>query len=166
MPIVAGDLLIKFSGTGGTPATSLGGAIHATTITDNSLHNLFDVVSSGEALSGSTEYRCVYLKNNHGSLTLNDAYVYMTGATPGGSSAEIAAGSSAVNGTEQTIANETTAPTGVTWVSGVGSGNLVVLGNIPAGQHKAIWIKRIIPASTGTYSNDSLVLQVGGATPA
>lgn len=167
MPIVAGDILFKFSGASGTPATSIGGAIHATSITDATLHNLFDVVSSAETTSGDTEYRCFYVKNNHGTLTLEAAKIWIETDTPAaGSDIEIALGTSAINGTEQTIVNESTAPTGVTWQSSAGVGNALTIGNIPAGQHKAIWLKRVISAGAAAYNTDSCVIKVSGDTAA
>lgn len=169
MAIVAADLQFKLSGGGSNSDVnaSLGGAISSTNLTDNTLHNLFDVVSGVESAAGDTEYRCIYVKNNHGSLTLQGASVYIGTNTPSGdTSVEIALGSSAVNGTEQTIANESTAPTGVSFSSAAGSGNSLSIGDIPAGQHKAIWVKRIITAAANAYNNDSVVIAVTGDTAA
>ena len=52
-----------------------------------------DNVSSGEASAGDTEYRCVYVKNNHGSLTLTSPKVWIQANTPsGGTAVEISLG--------------------------------------------------------------------------
>lgn len=167
MAIVAGDIDFHLSGATGTPATSLGGAIHATQITDATTHNLFDVVSSAETTAGDTEYRCLYVKNNHGTLTLQSAGIYINTQTPSAdTSVEIALGTSAVNGIEQTVADESTAPTGVTWTALTGSGNALSIGDIPAGQHKAIWVKRIVSAAASAYTDDSGIFTVTGDTAA
>jgi len=167
MAIVAGDIDFHLSGATGTPATSLGGAIHATQITDATTHNLFDVVSSAETTAGDTEYRCLYVKNNHGTLTLQNAEIYINTQTPStDTSVEIALGTSAVNGTEQTVGNESTAPTGVTWTALTGSANALSIGDIPAGQHKAIWVKRIVSATASAYTDDSGIFTVAGDTAA
>lgn len=167
MPIVAGDIDIHLSGGAGNsdPNASLGGIISTTQVVDATLHNLFDLVSSAETTAGDTEYRCIYVKNNHGSLTLQNATVQILTDTPSGDTdAEIAVGTAAINGTEQTVADESTAPTGVTWESAAATP--LALGNIPFGQHKAVWIKRVVSAAAGAYSTDSVVLQINGDTAA
>ena len=105
------------------------------------------------------------MHNNHGTLALQNAEVEIQTDTPNADSdIEIALGTSAVNGTEQSVADESTAPTGVTWESAVSTP--LSIGNIPAGEHKAIWIKRVISAAASAYNNDSAVLNVSGETAA
>lgn len=169
MPIASSD--IKFLLSGGSsnsdPNAALGGAASTTEITDATVQNLFDNVSSAESSAGDTEYRCLYVKNNHGSLALQSAKVYIQTNTPSSdTSAEIGLGSSAINGTEQTVANESTAPTSVTFSTAAGSGNALSIGNIPAGQTKAIWVKRIVGAGAAAYNADSVIIRVEGDTAA
>lgn len=65
MSITASDIeMYKSNGTNST-----GGTITATAITDATLNNLFDDVTADEASAGATEYRKIFVKNNHGSLT-------------------------------------------------------------------------------------------------
>lgn len=167
MPIVAGDIDFRLSGGAANSDVnaSLGGAKSSTELVDATLHNLFDQVSGDEAQAGDTEYRCIYVHNNHGTLALQNAEVEIQTDTPNADSdIEIALGTSAVNGTEQSVADESTAPTGVTWESAVSTP--LSIGNIPAGEHKAIWIKRVISAAASAYNNDSAVLNVSGETAA
>lgn len=169
MAIVSTDLKYRLSGgaANADPAAALGGAKSTTEITDATLHNLFDQVSSAETTAGDTEYRCLYVHNAHATLTLQSAKVFIQTQTPASdTSAEIALGTSAVNGTEQTIANESTAPTGVTWTALTGEANALSIGDIPAGQHKAIWVKRIISAGAAANNLDSVVIRVKGDTAA
>jgi hypothetical protein len=169
MPIVAADIIERLSGGSGNTDVnaSLGGAKSSTALTDNATHNLWDVVSSAESSAGDTEYRCIYVHNNHGSLTLQSAKVWISTNTPSADTAiRIALGTSAVNGTEQTIANESTAPTGVTWSTAANEGAALSIGNIPAGQHKAIWIERVISAAASAANDDSYVLSYAGDTAA
>jgi hypothetical protein len=169
MPIVAADIIERLSGGSGNTDVnaSLGGAKSSTALTDNTTHNLWDVVSSAESSAGDTEYRCIYVHNNHGSLTLQSAKVWINTNTPSADTAiRIALGTSAVNGTEQTIANESTAPTGVTWSTAANEGAALSIGNIPAGQHKAIWIERVISAAASAANDDSYVLSYAGDTAA
>jgi hypothetical protein len=167
MPIVAADIKEYKSTFSASGIDSLGGAITATEITDNTTHNIWDLVSSAESSTGKTEYRCIYVKNTHGSLTLQSAKVWIQTQTPStDTSIEIGLGSSAVNGTEQTVANENTAPSGVTFGTAAGEGNALSIGNIPSGQHKAIWIKRIVGAAAAAYNDDSYVISYSGDTAA
>lgn len=169
MPIVAGDIDYHLSGgaANSDPAASLGGAISSTQIVDATLHNLFDVVSSAEASAGDTEYRCMYVKNAHGSLTLQNAVVWIQTQTPSGdTSVEIALAGEGVNGTAETVADESTAPVGETFSAPATEGAGLAIGDIPAGQHQAIWVKRIVSAAASAYSNDSVVIRVKGDTAA
>lgn len=169
MPITSTDLKFHLSGgaANSDPNAALGGAISTTQIVDATVANLFDNVGSAESAAGDTEYRCFYVKNTHASLTLQAAKVYIQTNTPSAdTSAEIGLGTSAVNGTEQTVANESTAPSAVTFSTAAGSGNALSIGNIPAGQHKAIWLKRIVNAAAAAYNSDSVIIRVEGDTAA
>ena len=172
MPIVSTDIVERYSGgaSNTSAAASLGGAISTVgggLITDNTTHNVWDVVSSAESSSGDTEYRCIYVQNAHASLTLQSAKVWITTNTPSADTAiRIALGTSAVNATEQTIANEQTAPSGVTWSTAASEGAALTIGNIPNGQHKAIWIERVINSSAAAANDDSYVLTYAGDTAA
>ena len=169
MPITSTDLKFHLSGgaANSDPNAALGGAISTTQIVDATVANLFDNVSSAESAAGDTEYRCFYVKNTHATLTLQAAKVYIQTNTPSAdTSAEIGLGTSAVNGTEQSVANESTAPSGVTFSTAAGSGNALSIGNIPAGQHKAIWLKRIVNAAAAAYNSDSVIIRVEGDTAA
>ena len=166
MPIVANDIDFHLSGgaSNSDPDASLGGVISSTELTDATLHNLFDLVSSAESAAGDTEYRCVYIKNSHGTLTLQNATVEIQADTPSSDTdVEIAVGSAAINGTEQTVADESTPPTGVTFESG---STALALGDIPAGEHKAVWVKRVVTAGASAHNNDNVILEVNGDTGA
>jgi len=167
MAILASEIKEYKSTFSASSIDSLGGAITATEITDNTTHNIWDVVSSTESNTGDTEYRCIYVKNTNATLTLESAKVWIATNTPStDTSVEIGLGTSAVNGTEQTVANESTAPSGVTFSTAAGEGNALTIGNIPNGQHKAIWIKRIVGATAGAYNDDNYVLSYAGDTAA
>jgi len=163
MPIIAADIEFRLSGgSGNTNANAaLGGAKSSTEIVDATLHNLFDRVSGAEALAGDTEYRAIYVHNAHATLTMLSATVHIqTNSSSPDTTLEIAVGTAAINGTEQTIVNETTAPTGTTFTTAAGSGNALALGDIPAGQHKAVWVKRIVSASAAADNSDTAQIRV------
>lgn len=162
MPIASSDIQYRLSGgaANSSAAASLGGAKSSTAVPSG----LFDDVTSTESGAGDTEYRCFYVHNNHGTLSLQNAVVWISANTTG-SRIAIGVGSSAINGTEQTVADESTAPTSVTFSQPASKGAGLSLGTIPAGQHKAVWIRRIIAAATGA-SNDTYTIRAEGDTAA
>jgi hypothetical protein len=159
MPIVNTDIEYRLSGgaANATPSASLGGAKSSTLASTD----LFDDVDSSEASAGDTEYRCVYVHNDHATLTMESAKVWILSNTPSASTAvDVGAGTSSINGTEQTVANENTAPSGVTFSAAASEGAAVSLGNIPAGQHKAVWVRRTVSAGAAAQANDTFTLRV------
>ena len=169
MPIVSADIDFRLSGgaANSDPNASLGGAKSSTEITAASLHNLFDQVASAESSAGDVEYRCFYVHNAHATLALQNAVIWVQTNTPASdTTVDIGLGTSAVNGTEQTIANESTAPSGVTFSAPATEGAGLSIGNIPAGQHKAVWVRRTISAGAAANNLDNVVLRVKGDTAA
>lgn len=162
MPIIASEIQYRLSGgaANSNANASLGGAKSSVAAP----LGLFDDVTSAESAAGDIEYRCFYVHNNNGTLALQNAVIWIDTNTTGNRIA-IGLGSSAVNGTEQTVANEGTAPSGVTFSQPANKGAGIALGNIPAGQHRAVWIRRTIAASTPA-SNDTYNLRVEGDTAA
>ena len=55
------------------------------TVAHNS-NNLWDDISTSEAVAGDTEYRCIYLQNDHASQTGVDIRVYISVDAPGADS--------------------------------------------------------------------------------
>jgi hypothetical protein len=157
MPIVSSDIKYRLSG-GAANADqnlALGGAKSST----EASASLFDNVSSGEASAGDVEYRCFYVHNNHGTLTMLSAVLWIQANTPSAETTlDVALGTSAVNATEQTIADESTAPSGVTWVAAVNEAGAIALGDIPPGQHRAVWVRRTVDAAAAA-SNDTATLR-------
>tara|TARA_R110000744_G_scaffold87543_3_gene170932 strand:- start:7027 stop:7509 length:483 start_codon:yes stop_codon:yes gene_type:complete len=144
---------------------SLGGAITVDEVVDGVLHNLFDKVTSDESAAGDTEYRCAYVQNTHGTITLEEAISYIAANTASTTTAiRIAVGTSAVGGIEQAIVDESTAPAGVTFVTAVDIANAIALGDIPAGSHRAIWFERVVDAGTLATPIDGITLTTRGST--
>ncbi|NOJ28233.1 MAG: hypothetical protein DA330_09515 [Nitrososphaera sp.] len=169
MPIVAGDIDFHLSGGAGNtdPNAALGGAISTTQLTDNTLNNLWDDVSGAESSAGDTEYRCIYVKNAHGTLTLQSAKIWIeTNTTSPANAMSIALGGEGMNGTAETVANESTAPVGETFSQPTNYAGGLSLGNLTAGSTYPIWVKRVIPASTSAVDNVTYVLKVQGDTAA
>ena len=163
MPIVASDIKYYLSGgaANANQNASLGGAESSTL-----MGNIFDNVSSGEASAGDVEFRCFYVKNTHGTLTLQNAKIWIQSNTPSGDTLiEIGLGTSAVGtGNEQTVADEQTAPSGVTFSAPSNEGGALTIGDIPPGDHKAVWIRRTVSAAAAAYTADAFTLRTKGDT--
>lgn len=169
MPIVQADIKFFLSGGAGNADVnaSLGGIKSSTELVGASLANLFDAVDAAEAQAGDVEYRCIYAHNNHGTLTLQSAETAITTNTPDANSLiEIGLGTSGVNGIEQSVADESTAPVGVTFSDAAGYANALAIGDMPAGQHMAIWVRRTITAGAGANNLDNCVIDLRGQTAA
>lgn len=175
MPISASDIKVKHSvktgaagnSTAGTPSGSLGKYISTTELTDNSLHNLFDVISGDENAASDVEYRCIFIHNSHATISFDNVVIYMLSETASGASAALgidptaasAIGSAGAQAVE--IANEGVAPAGVVFTVSDEVGEALSLGTIPAGQCKALWIRRTA-ANTAGMSSDGVVLRIQG----
>jgi hypothetical protein len=155
MPITPSEVQYRLSGgaANASAAASIGGAKSANAVPAN----LFDDNSGAESAAGDIEYRCFYVHNNNGTLTLQNPGIYIQAQLLSvGHSIAIGVGASAVNGTETAVANEDTAPAGVSFSAPVTPGTALALGNIPPGQHRAVWIRRTVaassPAGNSTYN--------------
>ena len=150
---ISANLALNHSG-----ASDIGGAI-GVELTDDALNNLWDDVSSGDSSAGDTEFRCSYVKNTHGSLSVANVKVEIA-TDPTESNWEIGLGAAGKNGTETEIADEDTAPASVTF--GTGS---ISLGTLASGDFFPIWIKRIVIAGAGAATPDTGILRISGDDP-
>lgn len=169
MAITATDIQFRLSGGAANSDVnaSLGGAKSSTQITTATLHNLFDQVSGDESAAGDIEYRCIYIHNAHATLSLQNAFVWISTNTPSTDTVvAIALAGEGINGTAETVANENTAPVGESFSSPANKAAGLSLGTIPAGQHYAIWIRRTVTAGATAFNTDSVILTVEGDTAA
>lgn len=159
MPIITSEIKLQLSGGSANtdPTASLGGAASATAATGSTL---FDAVAGSEAATGDVEYRCIYVKNTNGSLTALSTQIYLPTNTPSSdTTVDIGLGTSAVSGTEQTVANENTAPTGVTFSAAATQGAALTIGDLAPGATKAVWLRRTVNAGA-VAANDSFTVRV------
>lgn len=162
MPIIASEIQYRLSGgaTNNDPNASLGGAKSS----NSAPAALFDDVSGAESAAGDIEYRCVYVHNANATLALQNAVLWIQTNTPSGdTTVDVGLGTSAINATEQTIANESTAPSGVSFSAAANKAGGISLGSIPAGQHRAVWVRRTVNAAAAAFA-DSFTLRVEGDT--
>jgi hypothetical protein len=166
MAIAASDIHYRLSGGAGNadPLLSLGGV--KSTATDAGA-NIFPDVPAGDAATGKTQYRGVVLHNAHGSLTYLGVKVWVDTDTPSpDTDADIALALEAVNVTMATIANDTTAPAGVTFTNAaVSEATGLSIGDIPFSQFKGIWLKRVVNPGAVSYSDSFSVSAKGSTAP-
>lgn len=149
--------------TASSGAASLGDQV-STTVASTAVNGLFDVITGAENAASTVDYRCVFILNNHATLTAYSVKVYLASEVSGGASTAIALDNIAISaktsGSAQaaTIATETTTPTGVGAFSSptTDSGGLSV-GDLAPGQVKGIWIRRTA-ANTGPVAADGVSL--------
>jgi hypothetical protein len=182
MPIVEADIKLKLSiktGTAGNQSAqsnkneSLGKYISTTEVSlAAALNNLFDDVSAAENVAITTDYRCVFVHNSHATLTLTDCVVYLSSGDPAGgviitiavdNIAASAVGSASAQAAQ--IATETTAPTGVgTFSAPTTEPTGLSLGNLTAGQVRAVWVKRVTQNTSTASTPETVSLSIAGET--
>jgi hypothetical protein len=181
MALVANDILFKASiktGVAGNAAAqpdvnaSLGKYISTSALSGTALNNLWDDVSGAENEASDVEYRCFFIHNNHGSLTLQGALIYIYSEVVDGTSIAVAVDSVAASAIGASsaqaleVATEADAPSGLTFSTAcVSLATALSVGNIPAGYCKAIWVRRTA-ANTAAVAADGYVLRVSGGTAA
>lgn len=180
MPIVQADLLYKYTGASShnaaqtDPNASLGNFRASSNITSGADNNLFDDVSGAESSAGDTEYRAVGFLNNHATLSLTSCKVWISADTGNAqddiSFAVEAPSVSETTGAIQTIANESTAPTGVTWsdatTKATGLNCPLETQEVDAGEWFGIWWRRVIAVSSSAAAAESCTIRVEGDTTA
>ncbi|MBL8471342.1 MAG: hypothetical protein JNM98_06040 [Rhodocyclaceae bacterium] len=150
------DLEWRLSGGAGNsnPALSLGGAMSATAVDlATTLHNLWDMVSGLETAAGDVEYRCIYLLNKSATNTAYGVAEYLA-ANTGRADTFIALGlgTSGISGTEQVIADENTAPAGVTFSAAPNLAAAVSPGDLAPGARHALWLRRTVVAGAAAVN--------------
>jgi hypothetical protein len=148
------DLVFYPSGASGN---SLGGVVYTTNgLLSETLHGLFNIVSSTERSLGKTKYRCIYMKNNS-LLTCLNPKIFIPQNTPSsGTELYVAFDTHGVgNGTSvgvaDTIPDESTAPYSgaLVFSNGTEVTKGVALGaDIPPGKMVAIWFRLIVNVNT------------------
>lgn len=173
MSIVSTDIVMRLTttagsagdSTAGTPAGSLGKYASTTVLTPAALQNMFDNVTGAESAAGDTEYRAGMILNNHATLTLTNAVIFVASETAGGGVITLASDNIAASAKGSAsaqmgqIANESTAPTGVS-----AFGSSASLGDIGPGQVKGFWIKRVVPPGATAVPVDGVIIEVDGDT--
>ena len=155
---------LEFRLTGGSsntdPNASLGGVMSSTQMPTN----LFDDVQPDEATNGDTEYRAIDVYNS-GDATATGVKIYIDPDPTMYPNTEIDLGYDSANSPHDpsaslpTVADESTAPSGITFDHYTAS-NKLSLPDIPAGQAVRVWLQRKVQAGTSNTANDTCTLKV------
>ncbi len=169
MAIGAADIEYRLSGGAGNSDVdlSLGGVMSTTQVVTATLHNLFDQVSGDEASAGDTEYRAIYLLNDHATLTWQNVFLWIStesGSTD--SQLDLALAGEGLNTAMETVADESTAPVGETFTHITTKATGLSMGNIPATQFFGFWIRRVIGVAAAAFDTDTAILTTEGETAA
>lgn len=143
----------------------LGGAISTTELAGTK-HELFDKFTGIETRDGVTIYACLYVKNK-GAETADNVTLHINSeSAAAGINAQLGLGTSAINASEAAIANETTAPAGVTFIEALDEENGLSIGSLAAGARKAVWVMVEVDAGTAAFNNWTLTPEINFDTGA
>jgi hypothetical protein len=174
MPITTGDILLKYSvataaagnASSGSAAGSLGGYISTTVVPDNVMNALFPDITPSENEADNVDYKCVFVHNQHATLSALNVKVYFPTMVSGGSDVAMALDnhlpSALASSAAQAdlIADKNTAPTAVGVFSApTDDTNALVIGTLQPGQCRAVWIKRLASGAAAVV-NDGVTLRI------
>lgn len=167
MAIAASDINTYLSGgaANSDPDASLGGAKSSVEWTGGSLHDLFDAVSGDENAESDVEYRCVYYQNDHATLTTSAGKLYISSETASGADLAIGLDPAGASATATTIADEDTAPAGVTFTSPTTKAAGITMPDLAPGAYIGVWFRRTA-ANTAAIDNDGATVRFSFDSPA
>lgn len=166
MVIQESDIHFRFSGgaANSNPLLSIGGAKSSVSYGETA-NAIWDNISTGERTSGDVEYRCWYVHNNSSLKAIGMVIWIAQGTLATGDEIDIGL-EGAVNATAQgPLANESTAPTGVTFSHPTSFGGGLIIGDLPAGEHRIVWERRTVQAGAPAKTDNMAIIMVKGETP-
>ena len=140
------------------PALSLGGVSSSVQVSATALNNIFDNVAPAESVAGDVEYRAVDLKNS-GDATAQVVAAWMEPETSSPHTVLDFGIEASPLGSTTSIANESTAPAGVTFAH-YNTGSKLTIPDIPAGSYARLWIRRTVAAGALNAANDQGTINV------
>jgi hypothetical protein len=180
MAIADTDVLLKLATKSGSvgnslaqadPNASLGKYISTSQISATALNNLFANLSGVENAASAIDYRCVFVHNNHATLTLQAPVLFLLSEVSGGCAMAIAVDTTAASAIGASsaqalsVADKNTAPAGLTFTAPTTVATGLTLGDIAPGYCKAFWIRRTA-ANTVAVDADGGVIEIAGGTAA
>lgn len=143
-------------------AASLPGTNQSDTLTVTAAANqTFDDISKVESYDGDVEYRCFYLHNAHPTDPFIGCKLYIGSDASGADSLAVGldaagVGDGSATGVAATVADESTAPTGVSFSAPATLGTALSLGQLNAGQSHGFWQRRTVPPATAVSTSSDL----------
>ena len=135
-------------------AVNLPGANTSNTITIAALANqMFDDVTKDESDTGMTDYRLVYIKNDSVD-TKKEVKLWIASNATGEDSVSIGLDPAGVSAAGAIIADENTAPVGVTFTAPSTDAAALSIGTMVSADYYGIWIKRLVPSGVTTAVPD------------
>lgn len=119
----------------------------------NIANEKYDDITKSESNAGMTDYRGFYVINTHATESGNDITIWQKNNASGADSLELGddpagVGDGSSTGVGVVIANEITAPVGVTFTAPTTPETGINIGSLGPGQATCFWQKRTVPAST------------------
>lgn len=152
-------------------ASSLPATTQSDTITiAQAVNALFDDISKAESFAGDTEYRCLYLHNAHPTDAFLGVKIYISQQPSSGEDLlaigfdAAGVGNGSATGVAATVANEGTAPSGVTFYAPESANNAIQTGELAAGASQALWQRRSIDTmpTQSTAADVSVITFIAG----
>lgn len=180
MPIEVTDILLKYSNSAATAGntdagdvtTTLGGFISTTEVPDASTSNIFPPMTGAENAAENLDYTCIFVHNNHPTLTYRNARVWVSGDVAGGATVSIAVDPTATSALDAATAqavvatNKNTAPPGVgPFTEPTDPSAALVIGDLGPGDVHAFWVRRTA-TNSGAMTADGATFRVDGDTSA
>lgn len=172
MAVSADDLKLRHSGGGANSnqALSIGGAISSVEVSSTSLHNLFGKVTGDKSAAGDIEYR-VYFVYNAASQTAENVKVYLSEnydsgvQSISGTTKDVSIGKAALkNADTAALSDIHTAPPGITFLQPENRASALDLGDMPAGNKYAIYLRREIAAGAAAQDNAQFEITIEADT--
>lgn len=172
--IIASEIVWRFTTTAGaagdstantTVGTFLGKYAATSAWAGGGTNDLFADITGAQNAASQVDYAGLAILNNNAANAAQNSVAYLSSEVAGGASiaigADTTAASAKASATAQllTIANNTTAPAGVSFSSPTTAGSGVSLGNIPVANVKGLWVRRTA-ANTSALSGDGVTLAV------
>lgn len=135
-------------------AGSLPGSDASTAITvSKNAGGLLDNITATDSINGHTNYRCFYIYNVSAS-TLSNFRIWLY-TVPSGSNIAIGLDPAGTGGSATTIADENTAPSGVTFTTPTNSGDGLFVSSVATTGKFGVWVRRTVTAGSETTGTSS-----------
>jgi|MudIll2142460700_1097286.scaffolds.fasta_scaffold00178_6 hypothetical protein len=163
MAIFASQLKLYLTGgaSNADPTLSLGGTTSSVEFTNNTINNLFASIGPNDALNGAVHYRALTFKNTS-ALTAYESKIHIgTETTSADTTVAIAYDSTGT----QSVADEDTAPAGLSFSTPLSLATAIDLGDVAAAGVRRIWFRRTVTAGAAAATGDSgvVIITVGSA---